>query len=64
MYKRVFMILCICFGVWMFVGQFLPYFQGMLLTAVEMAYECKSQGKTLHQCEHDVRTALETGWGR
>ena len=42
----------------MFVGQFMPYFQGMLLTSVEIAYECKSQGKSLKDCERDVREAL------
>jgi hypothetical protein len=57
-YKLAFTILCACFGVWMFVGQFMPYFQGMLLTSVEIAYECKSQGKSLKDCERDVREAL------
>ena len=58
LYKRIFMILVVCVGSWMVLGQFIPYFQGMILTAVEIAYECKDKGKTLKDCERDVRNAL------
>ena len=57
-YKIAYMTLIICFGTWMIIGQFIPYFEGLLLTSVEIAYECKDKGKTLKDCERQVRDAL------
>lgn len=33
--------------------------QSMILQAIEIAYECKGRGLTLHQCEHEIRVVLE-----
>lgn len=58
-YKIAFLILIIGWGLATALSEIVAIIQHKIIVSIEYAYECKSQGKTLHQCEHEIKDKIQ-----
>lgn len=49
----------VLFGGAMLGAPYIDKFQNMIIKSIEISYDCKDRGLTLHQCEHEVKVELQ-----